>query len=128
MKGILEYIMQDSGRRKEFGLRLKQLRKNKGWSQKELANMVGVSFQQLNKYEGALNTPPLEKVVSLSQALTTSIDFLVFGKASHDTPINDLRLLKMFQQLDDFDGDEREMVIKLIDALIVKNKIKAMAE
>ncbi len=49
-------VMQDEALRKVFGARLKGLRKQKGWAQKELAGRVGIRFQQLNKYESGLNT------------------------------------------------------------------------
>jgi ribosome-binding protein aMBF1 (putative translation factor) len=43
--------MQNEDFRKTFGARLKELRKQKRWSQKELAAKVDIRFQQLNKYE-----------------------------------------------------------------------------
>ncbi|HEY7885301.1 MAG TPA: helix-turn-helix transcriptional regulator [Cellvibrionaceae bacterium] len=50
--------LQDPDFRKAFGIRLKELRKQKRWSQKELAAKVEIRFQQLNKYESGLNLPP----------------------------------------------------------------------
>ncbi len=41
--------MQDVSIRKALGKRIKQLRKDKGWIQKELANQIGTSYAQLNK-------------------------------------------------------------------------------
>ncbi|MBV1879079.1 MAG: helix-turn-helix domain-containing protein [Pseudomonadales bacterium] len=38
-------------------MRLKELRKQKRWSQKEMAAKVEIRFQQLNKYESGLNLP-----------------------------------------------------------------------
>ena len=49
--------MNDPSFRKEFGERLRGLRKQKRWSQKELANRVDIRFEQLNKYECGLNMP-----------------------------------------------------------------------
>ena len=43
--------MQNEDIRKTFGMRLKELRKQKGWTQKELANQIDIRFAQLNKYE-----------------------------------------------------------------------------
>lgn len=52
--------MQNEDFRKAFGACLKKLRKQKRWSQKELAAKVDIRFQQLNKYESGLNLPPAE--------------------------------------------------------------------
>ena len=52
------FIMQDETLRKAFGARLKALRKQKKWAQKELAAQVDIRFQQLNKYESGLRTYP----------------------------------------------------------------------
>ena len=41
---------------KAFGARLKELRKQKGWTQKELGGRVEIRFSQLNKYESGLHT------------------------------------------------------------------------
>ncbi len=50
--------MQDDDIRKAFSRCLKELRKQKGWTQKELANQIGIRFAQLNKYECGMHIPP----------------------------------------------------------------------
>jgi len=124
MNRVFEQIMQDSSVRKEFGKRLKQLRKQKGWTQKELGNMIGVTYPQLNKYEGGTNAPPLDKLMGLASALETTTDFLIMGNISEDMPIHNLRLIKRFQELEAFDMPDQEVVIQLIDAMIVKRRVE----
>ena len=65
---IKEYhaIMLDQDVRKSFGKRLKQLKKQKRWTQKELASMVNIGFSQFNKYECGLHIPPAEKLIGLA--------------------------------------------------------------
>lgn len=46
--------MRNKDFRKAFGARVKALRKQKRWSQKEQAAKVFIRFQQLNKYESDL--------------------------------------------------------------------------
>ncbi len=70
-----------------YDLRVKQLRKEKGWTQKELANQLGTSYAQLNKYESGLNTPPLDRLMLLAEVLHTSIDYLIGGHKSEELPI-----------------------------------------
>lgn len=117
-------IMVTDQLRKNFGVRIKELRKNRKWTQKELANKIDVRFPQLNKYECGLHTPPMDKLIKMSEVFDTTIDYLLTGNRAEDCPLHNLRLLERFQALEDFSSDDQEAVIKLIDAMIVKNKVE----
>lgn len=117
-------IMQNKEILKAFGKRIKELRKQKGWTQKELAAQIDVRFAQLNKYECGLHVPPLEKIIGLAEVFDTTVDYLLTGGNSEETPLHNIRLLERFQALEDFKAEDQETVIKLIDAMIVKNKVE----
>lgn len=51
------------------GLRLREMRKAKGWSQENLAEAVGISFQQIQKYERGSNRMSLSRAYKLALAL-----------------------------------------------------------
>ena len=120
----LNFIMANNDIRKGFGLRIKELRKQKKWTQKELAAKIDVRFPQLNKYECGLHAPPLEKLVQLAEVLDTTVDYLLTGDRSEERPLHNIRLLERFRALEDFISEDQEAVIKLIDAMIVKNKVE----
>lgn len=120
--------MQDASIRKQFGQRLKLLRKKKNLTQKALGNLIGVTYPQLNKYEGGTNAPLMDKLISLASALDTSIDYLVTGHLSDDIPIHNIRLIQRFQELEDFNSEDQEMVITLIDAMIVKRRVESAVQ
>ena len=64
-----------------FGQRLRDLRKSKGLTQRELADKVGVSFTYLSKIEnGAMQPPRGKTIIALANALDTDSDEL-FGLA-----------------------------------------------
>ncbi len=117
-------IMADQNVRKAFGQRLKQLRKQKRWTQKELAAMADIGPSQFNKYECGLHIPPAEKLIELSRLLDTSVDYLLSGEAPQDCALHNTRLIKRFQELEHFDAEDQEAVIRLIDAMIVKHKVE----
>jgi len=117
--------MQDTDFRKLFGSRLKSLRKQKRWSQKELAAKVNIRFQQLNKYESGLNSPPSEMLIKLADALGATVDHLLTGNPSEEIPLGNNRLFKRFKAVESFDGDDQETVIKLIDAMIAKQQMQS---
>jgi len=118
-------IMQDKHFRKTVGQRIKALRKQNNWSQKELAEKLHIRFGQINKYECGLNTPPLEKLLEISEVLNVTVDYLLTGDNSEVTPIHNTRLLERFKLLQKSQNDDQEAVIKLIDAMIFKQKVES---
>ncbi|VAW79698.1 hypothetical protein MNBD_GAMMA12-2072, partial [hydrothermal vent metagenome] len=118
-------LMQDASIRKALGRRIKQLRKDKSWTQKELAKQVGTSPAQLNKYESGLNTPPLDRLAMLAEVLHVSVDYLIGGQYNDDLPIHNKRLIQRLQSIETFDSEEREVVIKVLDAMIAKHKMES---
>lgn len=117
------FVMQDETLRKAFGVRLKGLRKQKNWAQKELAAQVGIRFQQLNKYESGLNIPPAEMLVKLADALGVTVDFLLTGNPVEDSPLASSRLFRRFKVLEALTAEDQETVIKVIDAMIAKERM-----
>jgi transcriptional regulator with XRE-family HTH domain len=57
------------------GERLKKRRKLLGLTQTELADMLGLSFQQIVKYEKATNRISASRLVDLSNVLEVSISY-----------------------------------------------------
>ena len=60
-----------------FAEHLMTLRKQRGWSQEELGNQIGVTRQTVSKWEMGQSTPELEKLVELAWLFNMSIDRLV---------------------------------------------------
>lgn len=59
--------------------RIYRLRKEKGISQEELAEKVGVSRQAVSKWESKQSTPDLDKVINLSTYFGVTTDYLLKG-------------------------------------------------
>ena len=58
--------------------RLKELRKNKGWSQQKLAEKTELSFNAITKIEqGRAKHPTLKTLLKLSDAFGIGLDELV---------------------------------------------------
>lgn len=58
--------------------RLKEIREDHDLYQKDIANILGVTKQQYNKYELGINSIPLEKINILADYYKTSIDYLTY--------------------------------------------------
>jgi len=62
----------------EFGARLRELRKQAGLSQRELADKVGINFTYLSKIESGVMPPPSQRVIlRLAEVLSTDKDELM---------------------------------------------------
>lgn len=70
----------------EFNNKLYELRKQKGFSQEELANRLNVSRQTVSKWEVGDSTPDMEKLVAISDLFGISLDELVLDKAPEPAP------------------------------------------
>lgn len=57
----------------ETGKRIQFLRKQKGWTQKELAERVNVSDKAVSKWERGLNYPDMAILEPLAKALDTTV-------------------------------------------------------
>ena len=60
-----------------FADRLKEYRKDRGLSQEDLADRLGVSRQAIGKWEQGQSYPEVEKLLSLCHVLNVSLDTLM---------------------------------------------------
>lgn len=57
--------------------RIVELRKKKGWSQEELAEIVDVTRQSVSKWESASSVPDLDKILKLADIFGVTTDYLL---------------------------------------------------
>lgn len=71
--------------------KLLKLRKERGWSQEELADQIPISRQAVSKWESGTAVPDTENVVRLSDLFGVSTDYLLHDSFSSDRDIPALR-------------------------------------
>ena len=64
---------------RHVGLRIRMRRKELGISQERLAEAIGLTFQQVQKYERAANRVSASKLWEMARALNTSIAYFYEG-------------------------------------------------
>ncbi len=69
---------------RHVGLRIRMRRKELGISQERLAEALGLTFQQVQKYERAANRVSASKLFEIARALSTSIGYFYEGLAVGD--------------------------------------------
>ena len=60
-----------------FGKRLASIRKAKGLTQRDLANLVGISYRMVAYYEAQTDRPPATKLTTFAEVLKVSVDELL---------------------------------------------------
>ena len=118
-------FMKDESTRKAFGLRLKQLRKDKGLTQKELAALIEIGPSQFNKYELGIFEPPIEKMIRLAEHLNVSLDYLILGEAQKQLEFKNRELLNKLSDIEKLSQDDQQALLRMIDALIVQQKVES---
>jgi transcriptional regulator with XRE-family HTH domain len=72
---------------RHVGLRIRLRRKEVGISQERLAESIGLTFQQIQKYERAANRVSASKLWEMSRVLDTNIGYFYEGLADSPAPV-----------------------------------------
>lgn len=89
-----------------IGQNIKKYRKEKGYTQRELADLIGVSVQAISKWETDTGAPDISQVVPLASALDISTDAL-FDYEHHTMPKDFEELRKDYHRQEVF-RDQRD--------------------
>ena len=61
----------------DFSMKLKELRKEKGFTQKELGKAVGISEVMIGQYERGVRTPKIEMREKIANALGVTLNYFL---------------------------------------------------
>ena len=64
--------------------KIRELRGERGWSQEQMAEKLGVSRQAITKWETGGGTPDIENLAAIAQLFGVSTDSLIFGEGAAD--------------------------------------------
>lgn len=107
----------------DFGDRLSGWRKQRGWTQAQLADALGLNLTQIKRYETGASQPSLDALRTIALTLNVSLDELVFG----DTERGPDEALKLkFEAIRQFDVQERAIAEGVLDSLIVQHQAKRL--
>ncbi|AVV51410.1 helix-turn-helix domain-containing protein [Leptospira santarosai] len=112
----------------KFPAQLKELRIQKGFSQENLAKIVGLHKNHIGRYERGDSQPTADKIRKLADALGVSGDVLL-GNTTQDQAkiqIGDRDLLNLFSEVDKLSTEDKEKVSDFLDAFLMKRKMKQM--
>ena len=101
-----------------FAQRLHTLRKERGLTQRALAEASETHLTQIQRYESGETQPTLTALRKIAVALNVTTDTLVFEEGERE-PTDDWKL--QFEALSQFDDKEREVAKAVIDGLILRH-------
>jgi transcriptional regulator with XRE-family HTH domain len=112
----------------EFPLKLRQARQLKGFTQGQLARMVGADTQRISKYERGVLVPTTGILLKLAEALAVTVDYLIrSGENNPVGAIGDPELLERFRHVSELPEEDQNVVLTLIDALVKKQRLEQLA-
>jgi transcriptional regulator with XRE-family HTH domain len=106
-----------------IGKNIRQLRKSKGWTQVELAQMLKMTQQAITSYECGKKKPPVERLPDIAGLFGVSIEELI-GKEPVKVELNESHLHKnsrtakiqeLFEKLPPL---EQRAILKQVTALV----------
>lgn len=106
-----------------LGDKITMLRKQKNFSQGDLADKIGVSRDAIGKYERGDIMPTADKAKKIADTLGVSLDFLMSDKAKEET-LTDKDMLYRMQEVQNMPDSEKEKINAIIDAFIRDTKAK----
>ena len=111
-----------------LGERLKQLRRELGWSQADLAARIGADAGQISRYENGHMTPSAEAVAKLAEVLDVSADYLLIDSSTRRSLRSPENVLGDHLALVAELGDEELAVVRsVIDGLVAKKRLRTLA-
>ena len=94
---------------KEIGQKIRELRKTKGMSQMELAERIGLSFQQIQKYEKGINRISVPRLYQIAKALNVDIcSFFEEDEGDKGTPIMEQE--QEYMSMPSLNKEEKELL------------------
>jgi transcriptional regulator with XRE-family HTH domain len=109
-----------------FAEKLTKLRNEKGFTQQEMANLIGVGIAQMRRYEKGKSSPTLEVIKNIARVLGVSADELIFEEEERipSSRIMDRRLLEQFEVVSKLAAHDKEAVKIILESVIVRSRLE----
>jgi transcriptional regulator with XRE-family HTH domain len=111
-----------------LGDRIRQLRREKEWSQEKLAKTVGAHIQSIGIYEKDESIPNALILKKIADAFGVSVDYLISGESDNAVLIKNKELLKRVELLDRLNPNSLKTVIEVMDMALRDQQVKELAK
>lgn len=109
-----------------LGMRIKERRKQKGFTLKQVERLTGISNGNLSEIERGIKTPSLSSLVKIVNVLECSTDDLIFGENESGFMGSKIsvseRETTFLSALRELDTDDQDEIMDLIEVKIRRKK------
>ena len=105
-----------------FAKLIQQLRKERGWSQPDLGEKSGISWQIIGRYEREEITPSIEVARKMAEAFNVLVDYLVSDRDLPDSLNGDM--IARLRSLDELPLEDKDRILSLVDIMIRDTKAR----
>lgn len=120
--------------REKVARAIAEQRRIKGMTQKQLADILNVSYQAVSRWEQGLSLPSVDMIYDIAQSLETTVDFLLNGLSEErkvikyeDTGLDTRKLYMIKKRLNSLvTPDERLLRAKYTEPVFFRFDISAM--
>lgn len=114
----------------KMGDKIRLLRAEMDWSQRELADKIGADQAQISQYERGESIPSIGLLKRIANVFNVTTDYLLFeeneDKAS--TKIKSKELLDLFDQIEEIESNDKNTLIEVMKVFVAKNRMQSAAK
>lgn len=100
---------------KQGGQVIQRIRRERGLTQEQLGEMIGVASNSISRIERGLLIPALPTLIDICNALGTSADTILAAYVATDTPI---RWTPLAEKLQSVEIEKQHKIETILDCLI----------
>jgi len=119
---IIVNINAPKWRKMNLASKITELRKEKAWSQSELAKQIQVSREIVGRYERGDAVPSIDIAKRMADAFEVSLDYLV---GATEKQVNK-EMLNRIEAVDKMKPEEKKMIYAFLDAFITKTRLQTL--
>lgn len=112
----------------KLGIKIKQLRVSKGLVRQELAKKIGVSFQQLSKYEDGYGGMSVCRLQIICKALDVPVTYFFANKSTEEQDVHSRLTIEIVRNLAKLTYKQQLAFSSLIRCMVEKLKEDAQDE
>ena len=109
-----------------IGENIRKIREDKGCTQQQIADLVGMHRSNYSKVETAQRELSISALAKVAKFFEMSMDELVNfeGNAPKEVTLEDKTTLEQVKLIGSLEPEDKNMVFRLIDTIVTKKKFK----
>lgn len=117
----------DDQYKKNIGNNIREIRKAQKFSQKKMAEEIGISLSQYIRMETGVANTSIGTIIKIAHILNTGIDLLVYGKpVQTDQPVIELTeptLIEKMKEIEKLNPSDIKLANQVLDMIIAKKDL-----